>query len=68
MYSSPITDSENVKKYASTNQEERCSSSQTDSQEEEYIINKSILFFFNCEKHGHLEIECHEGNVTTQIN
>jgi hypothetical protein len=23
-----------------------------------------MLFFFNCEKHGHLEIECHEGNAT----
>ena len=23
-----------------------------------------MLFFFNCEKHGHLEIECHEGNET----
>jgi hypothetical protein len=21
-----------------------------------------MLFFFNCEKHKHLEIECHEGN------
>jgi hypothetical protein len=23
-----------------------------------------MLFFFNCEKHGHLQIECHEGNET----
>ena len=23
-----------------------------------------MLFFFNCEKRGHLEIECHEGNET----
>jgi hypothetical protein len=25
------------------------------------------LFFFNCEKHGHLEIECHEGNETEKL-
>jgi hypothetical protein len=21
-----------------------------------------MFFLFNCEKHGHIEIECHEGN------
>ena len=26
-----------------------------------------MLFFFNCEKRGHLEIECHEGNETEKI-
>jgi hypothetical protein len=26
-----------------------------------------MLFFFNCEKRGHLEIECHEGNETKKI-
>jgi hypothetical protein len=26
-----------------------------------------MLFFFNCEKHGHLEIECHEGNETEKL-
>ena len=26
-----------------------------------------MLFFFNCEKHGHLEIECHEGNHTEKL-
>ena len=23
-----------------------------------------MLFCFSCEKHGHLEIKCHEGNET----
>ena len=26
-----------------------------------------MLFFFNCEKHGHLEIEWHEGNESGKI-
>jgi hypothetical protein len=26
-----------------------------------------MLFCVNCEKHGHLEIECHEGNKTGKI-
>jgi hypothetical protein len=26
-----------------------------------------MLFFFNCEKHKHLEIECHEGNETEKL-
>jgi hypothetical protein len=26
-----------------------------------------MLFCVNCEKHGHLEIECHEGNETGKI-
>jgi hypothetical protein len=26
-----------------------------------------MLFFFNCENYGHLEIECHEGNETEKI-
>jgi hypothetical protein len=26
-----------------------------------------MLFFFNCEKHGHLEIEYHEGNETKKL-
>jgi hypothetical protein len=26
-----------------------------------------MLFFFNCEKHEHLEIECHGGNKTEKI-
>jgi hypothetical protein len=26
-----------------------------------------MLFCFNCEKCGHLEIECHEGNETENI-
>ena len=26
-----------------------------------------MLFFFNCEKHGHIEIKCHEGNETEKI-
>jgi hypothetical protein len=26
-----------------------------------------MLFFFNCEKHGHLEIKCHEGNEIEKL-
>jgi hypothetical protein len=26
-----------------------------------------MFFCFNCEKYGHLEIECHEGNETKKI-
>jgi hypothetical protein len=26
-----------------------------------------MLFCFNCEKHRHLEIECHEGNETEKL-
>ena len=26
-----------------------------------------MLFFFNCEKRGHLEIEFHEGNETENL-
>ena len=26
-----------------------------------------MLFFFNCEKRGHLEIECHEGNEIEKL-
>jgi hypothetical protein len=48
IYSSPIADSENAKEYAGINQEEICSPFQTDSEDEEYIINKGMLFFFNC--------------------
>jgi hypothetical protein len=65
--SSPITDSENVKQYEDTNQEELCSPCQEDSEDEEYIITRGMLFCVNCEKHGHLEIECHEGNETGKI-
>ena len=64
IYSSPITYLENAKEDAGTNQEEICSPCQTDSEDEEYIIKIGMLFFFNCEKCGHLEIECHEGNET----
>jgi hypothetical protein len=62
IYSSSITDSENVKEYADTNKEQLCSPCQADSEDEEYIITRGMLFCFNCEKTGHLEIECHEGN------
>jgi hypothetical protein len=64
IYSSPITDSKNFKEDAETNQEELCSPCQEDSEDEEYIITRGMLFFVNCEKHGHLEIEFHEGNET----
>jgi hypothetical protein len=67
IYSSPIADSENAKEDADTDQEELCSPCQTDSEDEEYIITRGMLFFFNCEKCGHLEIECHEGNETEKL-
>ena len=38
--------------------------SQIMKKEEEYIINISMLFCFNCEKCGHLKIEFLEGNET----
>ena len=56
IYSSPIIDSENVKEDEDTNQEELCSPCQADSEDEEYIITRGMLFFFNCKKHGHIEI------------
>jgi hypothetical protein len=64
IYSSPIIDPENVKEDADTNQEELCSPCQEDSEYEEYIITRGMLFCVNCEKHGHLEIEFYEGNET----
>jgi hypothetical protein len=64
IYSSPITDSENAKEDGGKYQEEICSPCQTDSKDEECIINRGMLFCFNCEKPGHIEIECHEGNET----
>jgi hypothetical protein len=67
IYSSPITNSENAKEYEDTDKEQLCSPCQTDSKDEEYIITKGMLFFFNCEKCGHLEIECHEGNETEKL-
>jgi hypothetical protein len=67
IYSSPIADSENAKEDAKTDQEELCSPCQTDSEEEEYIITRGMLFFFNFEKHGHLEIKFHEGNETEKL-
>ena len=47
IYSSPITDSENSKEDAGTDQEEICSPCQTNSEDEEYIINRGMLLFFN---------------------
>ena len=67
IYSSPIIDLENSKEDVDTDQEELCSPCQTDSEDEEYIINRGMLFCFNCEKRGHLEIECHEGNETKKL-
>ena len=52
----PLHIQKNAKEVADTNQEELCSPCQTDSQDEEYIINICMLFCFNCEKRGHLEI------------
>jgi hypothetical protein len=67
IYSSPIADSKNSKEDAGTYQEKICSPCQTDSGYEEYIINRVMLFLFNCEKCKHLEIECHEGNETEKL-
>ena len=44
IYSSPITDLENVKEDADTNQEELCSLYQEDSEDEEHIITRGMLF------------------------
>jgi hypothetical protein len=49
IYSSSIPDSENAKEDEDTNQQELCLPFQTDSENEEYIITKDMLFFFNCE-------------------
>jgi hypothetical protein len=54
----------NSKEDAGTYQEEACSTCQIDSKDEYYIINIGMLFFFNCEKHGDLEIKCHEAEKT----
>jgi hypothetical protein len=67
IYSSPITYSENVKEDAYTNQEELCSPCQENSEDEEYIIIRGMLFCVNCEKRGHLEIEFHEGNEREKL-
>jgi hypothetical protein len=67
IYSSPIVDSENAKEDVDTDQEELCSPCQTHSKDEEYIITRGMFFCFNCEKHGHLEIECHERNETLKL-
>jgi predicted house-cleaning noncanonical NTP pyrophosphatase (MazG superfamily) len=50
IYSSPIADSKNAKEDADTDQKELCSPCQTDSKDEEYIIIRGMLIFFNCEK------------------
>jgi hypothetical protein len=67
IYSSPITDSENIKEDVDTNQGELCPPCQKVSEDEEYIITKGMLFFSNCEKRAHLEIECHEGNEIEKL-
>jgi hypothetical protein len=67
IYYSPITDLENSKEDEGTYQEEICSPCQTDLEDEEYIVTRGMLFFFNCEKRKNLEIECHEGNETEKL-
>jgi hypothetical protein len=64
IYSSPIADSKNAKEDVGIDKKEICSPCQTDSKDEQYIINRGMLFFFNCEKYRNLEIEFHEGNKT----
>jgi hypothetical protein len=44
IYSSPITDPENVKEDADTNKEELCSPCQQDTEDEEYTITRGMLF------------------------
>ena len=67
IYSFPITDLKNAKEHVGIDQEEICSPCQIYLEDEEYIINRGMLFCFNCEKHRHLEIECHEGNETGKL-
>jgi hypothetical protein len=67
IYSSPIVDSENCKEDEDTDQEEICSPCQIDSKYQEYIITRGMLFFFNYEKRGHLEIKFDEGNETKKL-
>jgi hypothetical protein len=42
IYSSPITDSKNVKEYEDTYQEELCSPCQTDLEYEDYTITREL--------------------------
>jgi hypothetical protein len=44
IYSSPIIDSENAKEDVGIDQEEICSPCQTNSEDEEYIIKRGMLF------------------------
>jgi len=57
IYYSPITKLDIYKIDAGKKQEVRCSSCQTDSEEEEFLINRSEFFFFNYEECEHIEIE-----------
>jgi hypothetical protein len=56
IYSSPITELYIAKE--DEKQEVICSSCQIDSEEVEFVVNRSDLFCFTCEKHGNFEIEC----------
>jgi hypothetical protein len=60
IYSLTIANLENVKEDAGIDQEEICSPCQIDSEDEEYIIKRGMLFLFTCEKCIHLEIKFHE--------
>jgi hypothetical protein len=68
IYSSLIADSKNSKEDAGTDQEQICSPCQIDSEDEESIINRGMLFCFNCDKCKHIEIEFHEENETEKTN
>jgi hypothetical protein len=48
IYSSPIADSKNSKEDANIDEEELSPPHQTNSEDEEYIITRGMLFFFKC--------------------
>jgi hypothetical protein len=72
VYNYSITKSDIAKEDTGIEQEVRCSSCHTYSEEEEFVISRSEFFFFNCEEHEHLEIECpyfkNESNEIENIN
>jgi hypothetical protein len=70
IYFSPITKLEFAKEDTGTKHEERCSSCQIDSEEEECEVTEANIgefFFFNCEERKHLEIECPYLKISDEI-
>jgi hypothetical protein len=56
IYSSPIRNSDISKEYVDIEKEVRCSTCQTNLEDEECEVNIGMYFFFNCEEVGHLQI------------